>query len=168
LDFSKFNRKNVAAAFGVNTSTIHRWVKQGMPKNGDTYDLRACIDWFASRSCEEPTPESQESQHWLTAFRRERAKIVRLERRRIEGELIPVEEVKRQFVGRAHEFAKGLDLLARRISLQVAAKSRKTYTRVFEIIETECHALLEAYSRPLPGIHGDNKKASDNAKRPWM
>ena len=62
-------------------------------------------------------------------------------------------------MGRAHEFAKALDLLARRVSFRAAGEAKKPYQAVFEIIESECHALLEAYSRPIVGIHDkDNEK----------
>ena len=153
------SQKDVAQGFGVSRVTVFRWHNEGMPRNADgSYNLPDCIDWFSRRAGAEPTPESQESQRWLTAFRKERALIVKLERKRLEGTLIPVEEVEWKFTDRAHAFSKALQLLARRVAFRTAGESKKEYQAVFDIIEEETNAILTVYSRPIPGIHDDNEK----------
>ncbi len=115
-------------------------------QNADgTFDKSEIDRWLAhSKPTTGPAQKDDPDRRYRVARAKEKELIVR----RLRAELIPVEEVKKIFADRAHEFAKALDLLARRISLRVAGRSKKKYQEVFEIIESECHAILGTYSRP--------------------
>ena len=152
-DFDSLSRKVIAGLFEVNPSTISRWAKHDQcPRNADsTYNLREVIRWALERaSCESAgTCDSTEAQKWLTEFRKERAKISKLERLRIEGSLLRKGEVIRQFTARAYELARSLLMLNRRVSHKLAAASGCLPVECEKILEPEIRQMMERYSRPM-------------------
>ncbi len=97
MDLLKLSRKNLAKGFAVDVRTISRWHQSGMPRNDDgSYNLPECIAWKIEQVQEDILPENaetEESQKWLTAFRRERAKLARLDRQEKEKKLLPADQV---------------------------------------------------------------------------
>ena len=98
-------------------------------QNADgTFDKSEIDRWLAhSKPTTGPAQKDDPDRRYRVARAKEKELIVR----RLRAELIPVEEVKKIFADRAHEFAKALDLLARRISLRVAGRSKKKISRGF-------------------------------------
>lgn len=68
---------------------------------------------------------------------------------RLEGELLPREEVERMFLERVHEFRTSLLLLSRRVAHQVAAEAGIDSRRVEEILDREARELLKSLSRKV-------------------
>jgi len=151
-------RDHLAAAFGVDVRTVSRWVKEGLPKGKTGFSLPECISWFGERGIK-PEPgqkkktghssDSKDTSPWLEAFRMERARMAKMERRKMAGNLLPKDEVVRQFTTRAFEFGRALLQLGHRFSAKVASKCQKTAREVEAIHEREARKLLEDYARPI-------------------
>jgi phage terminase Nu1 subunit (DNA packaging protein) len=95
-DIRKLPRSIVAAAFGVTKPAVNHWKKRGCPSNDDgTYDLAAVIQWRLDGLAltDKETCESPEAQRWLIAYRRERAKAARIQRKALSRDFIPADEV---------------------------------------------------------------------------
>lgn len=151
MDLQKLTRKNTAIAFGVNVRTIGRWHDLGMPRNNDgTYNLPFCIQWKIDQIQEDIIPErseTEESQHWLTEYRKERAKLARLEREQLEGELIPAEDVRRDAAFAGRMVKEKVSAWPGRVAPLVAVES--DVFKVDQILRRECNQLLEEISEAV-------------------
>lgn len=131
-------------------------------QNADgTFDKSEIDRWLAHSKPADPGGKKKKDdpdRRYREARAREKELIVR----RLRGELIPRDEVVELFAARMHEFSKALQLLARRVSLRVAAKSKKQYQEVFDIIESECNAILRTYGRPDRRLSGVDKVERSN------
>jgi len=112
-NFEKLTRIELAKLFGVNPSTISRHKQAGMPLNDDgkTFNGPVCIQWLISRvesAVSKDSGETDASRHWLTEFRKERAKTARIERKKAESELIPKRKIAELWNWRAGMFRNGL------------------------------------------------------------
>lgn len=137
----------VAKAFGVVPKTVTRWSQTGCPRNPDgTYDLKKVIEWAIDRAKTEAgdIPESEESQRWLTEYRKERALIARLERKKMEGSLISHEDFKKAWVWRISEVSHGLGSLPLRLAPLVAGKSE---LEIRNIIDSEIWKIRDKFAR---------------------
>ena len=151
MDFRNVKQRDIADIFNITPRTVRRWTDLGLPKNKDGgYDLPACVQWVIDRlESQRPSKEDGEGQRWLSEFRKERTLITRLERERLEGRLISVEEVERKFTNRCYEFRNTLLLLPRRVAHRIAAKSKKQLREVEAILDEEVRTYLMNYARPI-------------------
>lgn len=151
MDLKKLTRKNTAIAFGVNVRTIGRWHDLGMPRNNDgTYNLQFCIQWKIDQIQEDIIPErseTEESQYWLTEYRKERAKLARLEREQLESELIPAEDVKRDAARAARVVKDKISSWPGRVAALVAVES--DVFKVDQILRKECNQLLDEVAKEV-------------------
>jgi len=69
--------------------------------------------------------------------------------KQMKGQLIPIEEVERQFTLRAYELTRGLLFLSRRIAHDLAGSSKKKLKDCIEKIDGEVYLLLDRYSRAM-------------------
>ncbi len=150
------NREHLAAAFGVSVRTIAKWLLKGLPRRGGGFFLPECIAWFGAQEAAKKGAgssagkgEGGDASPWLAAYRKERARMARMDRRRMQGALLPKDEMIRQFTARAFEFGRALLQLGRRFSAKVAAKCSKTVREVEAIHEKEARKVLEDYTRPI-------------------
>lgn len=152
---SGLNREHLSRIFGVSLRTIATWLVKGMPRQEDGFNLPDCITWFAGQQVgqskkqshgQEPEPENS---IWLERYRKERARMARLDRMARQGSLLPKEEMEKAFTDRAFEFARGVLHLSRRVAHKVAEKSSKPLRDVERILDLEARRLLEEYSRPI-------------------
>jgi len=120
-----------------------------MPRNDDgTFHVLKCVTWAIEEARKNTTTaETAESQKWLTAFRRERALIQRIERKKLEASLVSRDEVIRSWVWRLVEVKNGLLLLKDRLSGLLEGKSRK---EISHILGQEVYHMLNNYSRGGP------------------
>ena len=155
MDFKKMTKTEVSLMAEKTPKTIGNWRKIGLPTNPDgrTYRSGVVIEWLRERDVKLASQgESQESEKWLTKWRKERAHIAEIQRKELEGRLIPVETVEEQFTARAYEFSRSLMLMPRRIASRLAIKSKKPLQEVMEIVEQEARRILENYSRAMPEL----------------
>lgn len=82
------NQTLVAEFFGVPRRTVEEWRKVGMPGQRAAYNLATIYRWIRSRETKVVDSDALE---W---HRREKAKIAQLERRKLEGELVRVKEIR--------------------------------------------------------------------------
>lgn len=95
--FETLSGSDVARAFGVDKSLVSRWKKAGMPHHNGAFSLPKCIGWRLEREAEAMAPADVDEigKRWLNMFRRERARRAKLERLRLQGDLVSVPEVLR-------------------------------------------------------------------------
>ena len=86
---------DLGRCFDVDRSMVTRWKKAGMPHRNGVFTLSSCIRWHIERAEEAMAPKDAdpESIRWLTIYRKERAKRARLERLKLQGDLVSVPEV---------------------------------------------------------------------------
>lgn len=104
------NGADVARCFGVDRAMITRWKAAGMPHQNGVFSLPECIRWRLEREVEAMAPKSAtpEGEKWLTAFRRERARMAKLERLARQGELITKADVMEGWIWRCSDLKRGL------------------------------------------------------------
>ena len=139
--------------FNMAKQTISDLKKAGMPHVGARFDLPACIQWRISHATRNAAPGGSAPQDdgdlWLTRFRKERARMARLERLARTGELVPLAQVDASFTERAYEIARGIQQMGRRIGHKLAEKSQKTLQDVVRVVDAEARRLCEEFSRPI-------------------
>jgi transcriptional regulator with XRE-family HTH domain len=151
-DLNKLLVKEIAEVLGVDRRSISRWVRdENLPKNSDgTFDAGRCVGWLLNRLEErleqqaEEGPENAESARWLAAFRRERYKLSKLERRQREGTLISWVEVVKEWVARVVVVTSGLETFADRLAPLLAGKGRE---EIREVLRKEVRELRDQYAR---------------------
>jgi phage terminase Nu1 subunit (DNA packaging protein) len=83
----------LAKCFGIGPNAVSAFKKAGMPHKNGRYNLPACIQWRIARAGGGETKESDSKDgEWLEEYRKQKAKIARLELRRLRGDLVPAGE----------------------------------------------------------------------------
>lgn len=146
---------DLARCFGVDRSMITRWKKAGMPEHNGLFCLPECIKWRLEREAEamESKAATPEGEKWLTEFRKERARMAKLERLKLRGQLLSRQEVVDQWCNRAAEMKQGL--LGFSVRLPPRLEGR-TLSEIRDVIEEEARRLLESYARP--GTYCETRK----------
>jgi phage terminase Nu1 subunit (DNA packaging protein) len=142
----KATRNEIATVFSVHPSTVSRWVARGRcPRNKDgTFDLRKVIIWREENDLEPGPCENEEARRWMTEFRRERALLAKIDRRRSEGELLSKEDVTAAWAKRAFNMRSSLLTLVDRLPPLIEGKDRK---QISKILKDEIYYFLEIYSQ---------------------
>ena len=96
----------LAKCFGIGPNAVSAFKKAGMPHKNGKYNLPACIQWRIARAGGGGETKESDSKdgEWLEEYRKQKAKIARLELRRLRGDLVPAgdaELVIREAVGAA-------------------------------------------------------------------
>ena len=149
-DFSSLTGKDTARAMGVVPRTVMRWNQAGCPRNDDgTYDLPEVVEWLLEREKKSsPVSESEnEAQKWLTEFRKERARLARIERHVAEGKYILAESVRRGAESAGRSVRDSFLNIPPRVATVVAAESNAN--TVEKILTNEIRGVLEELSRHL-------------------
>jgi hypothetical protein len=144
----KVNRNVAAAAIGVHPSTLSRKVlRDGCPRNKDgSFNLVKVFAWILDQqSIElESSCESEESQKWMIKFRKERAKLAEIERKRTEGLLIEMSVIESAWASRVERVTAGLENFKDRLPPLLAYKNRR---QISQILQEEIYQLRDAYAR---------------------
>jgi phage terminase Nu1 subunit (DNA packaging protein) len=134
-EIKSVSRKIVAQVFKMDASNVNKWCSRGCPRNKDgSYDLSEVIAWRLDELAlsNDGNSESPEAQKWLTAFRRERALLAKIERKKVEGKLIQVDEMFREWAKRLNTLFSGIRLWSDRLSPRLEGKNRDEIGRIFE------------------------------------
>jgi len=151
-DLSGLLQKEICELFGVTRMSIGRWTREGLPRNPNgSYPAPKCVAWLLNRleerlerQAEEEGPETAESARWLAAFRRERYKLSKLERRQREGGLVPWSEIIPAWQSRVVVVTSGLETFADRLAPLLAGKGRD---EIREVLRKEVRELRDQYAR---------------------
>ncbi len=100
INYESLSRAQVASAIGTTRQAVEKWLAKGCPVNDNgTLSLPAVIGWRIEREKTVRKPDQ-----WLEKYRKQKAKIARLELQRLRGDLVPAgeaEAVIREAVGAA-------------------------------------------------------------------
>lgn len=157
MNIKSLSGADLARCFGVDRSMVTRWKKAGMPENNGLFNLPECIRWRLEREADAMAPKSgasTEGEKWLTAFRKERARIARIERKKAEGQLISKDEVISEWCKRISEVRQSLLALPVRLPTMLEGK---TSVEMRPLVKAEAMRILEGYARP--GKHCEKGKA---------
>jgi phage terminase Nu1 subunit (DNA packaging protein) len=156
-EIKSLSRAVIGAAFNMHASNVNKWSEKGCPRNNDgTYDLSAVIEWRIEdlgmangAACESP-----EAQKWLTAFRRERALLAEIERKKVEKKLIRVEEMTREWGKRLHTLFSGIRLWTHRLTPRLESKTKDEMRKIFEEETYTLQLQFLKKGRYCPSING--------------
>lgn len=131
--------------FGVSKVAVHYWRKDGMPQRArGVYDLGEVIRWwrekFAERAVADAGTEDQDKRALIQAQTRK----YEVETRRLEGELIPREEVATIVHGLAALYRTALEGFGPRVSGELAELGDAP--RIQEALVRECRDVLAQVS----------------------
>ena len=159
-NFDRLMRKEIALAFAVVPRTVTRWRKAGMPQNPDgTYNLSSCIRWRVeqlSGDMQTDAAETEESQRYLSEYRKERAALARMDREEREGELVPVDKVKASADIAGRIVKNRLTALPARLSALVAAESDPF--KCEQILKFETNQTLQDLSDEIRRQAAENQR----------
>jgi phage terminase Nu1 subunit (DNA packaging protein) len=145
-EISKVSRAVVSAVFKNHPSSVNKWVQRGCPRNADnkTYDLAAVVQWrIEELALTEGKIDNEEAIKWLTAFRRERALLAKLEREKAEENLLPKDAVMDIWISRIHMVKNGLLSWSGRLSGLLEHQDQK---EIAQIIDREVNDLLNQFA----------------------
>ena len=144
-------QKQLAEYLGRSERTISYYKNQGMPVSPDgTYDLDAIDVWIEARNKKgigQPhgeRPDSGDKSGWEAVLKEMKAQIAELELKKLKGELISLDDVRRQWVNRIIEVKTALLSLPRKIPPLLEGKEKRDMEA---ILEQEVRFILERFSR---------------------
>lgn len=147
----KYDRMTAAAlavALKRHRSTVYRWASAGMPKNADgTFTLADVVTWLIDRAttdAESMTPAAAGDSPALEEWRKERVKMAKIERKKLEGSVIEIDDVHRSWGLRVAEVSAGLETLADRLPPLLLEKDR---AEMRTILSDAVWHLRDNYSR---------------------
>lgn len=133
--------KQVADFFDVSRQTISNWAKAGCPKLGrGRFDLKAVFDWWnenINAGADDSDIQQVKLEYW-----RAKASIESLKEKEKRSKLIPVEEVREEFVGRLAVFRAGHQMLIDRLPPLLEGQDKAT---IKKILREELGRMFEQY-----------------------
>jgi phage terminase Nu1 subunit (DNA packaging protein) len=157
MDFQNLSKIDLATALGVNIRSITRWVKDGLPRAATgKFCLPECVTWLVERARASGAGSDDEGKRWLTIFRKERALISELERKKLEGSLIPRDEAVKWAVSLATEAKMAFLALPRRTAPVLYGKEIRD---IEALLRTEIRAILTRLAQR--GINRNRKRSKD-------
>ena len=127
--------------FGVSKVAVHYWRKDGMPQRArGVYDLGEVIRWWRERFSERAVADAGTEDHDKRALIQAQTRKYEVETRRLEGELIPREEVATIVHGLAALYRTALEGLGPRVSGELAELGDAP--RIQEALIRECRDVL--------------------------
>lgn len=146
----KLNLKALKKAFGVSDKTVRNWIDAGMPceksAKGYQFDLSVCIKW-RENYLQESRKGSDAYESAKTEREIYRAKITKLNYERLDGTLVPSEDVREAAFEKARLLRDQLLNIPNRIAPILAAEqdSKKSH----EILTNEIRQCLETIAGDL-------------------
>ncbi len=145
------SQKDVAQYLGKAERTVAYYKSQGMPVNTDgTYDLDAIDAWVDARlhkGVNQPhgeAPESGDKSGWEAIYKEMKARIAELDLKERQGQLISLDEVRSQWVGRIIEVKTALMSVPRKLPPLLEGKEKRDMEA---ILEAELRYILERFAR---------------------
>jgi len=106
---------------GVDTRTIRRWKKEGLPITDDGYYIKGMLDIFKKNKGQQISEDRQKQESAETDLKETKAKLLKIELKIKQGQLIDIAEIEKGRVGRIQAVKQALLGQGRRIAKQLAA-----------------------------------------------
>lgn len=127
-----------------STRTIRRWVKEGMTRTEDGYYWKALLDHYKTNEGSEPTEAKKKGQTADADYKDAKARLMQMELRVKEGELVPLAEIEQGRVRRILAVKRALLRMPRTLAPQLA--KIRDERKVQKIINEQVKAIIEAFS----------------------
>lgn len=137
--------EELCGLFGVSKVAVHYWRKDGMPQRArGVYDLGEVIRWWRERFAERAVADAGTEDHDKRALIQAQTRKYEVETRRLEGELIPREEVATIVHGLAALYRTALEGFGPRVAGELAELGDAP--RIQEALVRECRDVLAQVS----------------------
>jgi hypothetical protein len=156
--------------FGVSKVAVHYWRKDGMPQRArGVYDLGEVIRWWRERFSERTVADAGTGDEDKRALIQAQTRKYEVETRRLEGELIPREEVATIVHGLAALYRTALEGFGPRVAGELS--SLGDAPRIQEALIRECRDILAQVSGRVSalaseGFHDPNGGIEDSEATP--
>ena len=110
--------REVASFFDISVKTVDTWIRKGMPyiSKGRTkkgwYDLREIARWVAAQRAGISVDDADKEQA-DAAYREEKTRMARLQREKLEGKLVDIEEYNEKLMQTVGMIRKGIEQFRR-------------------------------------------------------
>lgn len=160
MNVKSLSGADLARCFGVDRAMVTRWKKAGMPDHNGLYNLPECIRWRLDKEADAMAPKSSttEGDRWMTVFRKERAMMARMERKRLRGELLKRSELLPEWVEVYQEFRQSCLTMENKLPDLLEGLDREEIRRE---IKKYSRAMLTTLARP-----GVNRPAPEAPEKP--
>jgi len=145
--------EELAEAMHVSDRTILRWKKKGMPITEEGYyDLEAVRTWNKKRLGLLPTTESDGEPYWRKMIAKNRARLLEVQVKKLEGKLLSKEEVELREITRIIEAKKVFLALPGIVAPTLAMKAAE---KVETILYKAMNEIIDDFARNI--INKDEK-----------
>lgn len=153
--FNKLNTLELSQAVGCHRTTVHRWIKSGLPRNRDkSFDLPKVIEWLITREKEAVIEEHDLAGNCdspaLERYREARAAIAELDLKVRSGKLVQADTLERSLGQRAMTFKSDLTNFAYGKSAEICdivAGDREMVPDLIKHLLDSFEAMLGRYAR---------------------
>lgn len=153
---------DLARCFGVDRAMITRWKKAGMPENKGVFSLPECIRWRIDRetSDSDSKGDALNGEKWLAVYRRERARLAKLERKKTQEDLVSKDEAIGWLSQILAETKTAFLGFPRRLAPEVFGKEPRD---VEGILDDEIKRILRKLARP---VEENEKETTSETPKP--
>ena len=138
----------IAFVFGVTKARIHQFVKEGMPKRSrNSYPLALCVQWVIEFWKQKVFATDDEIKRHKKRLLKGKADQIERVNKSARGELIPVEQVKRDAERAGRIVKEKVTSWPGRVAALVAVES--DVFKADQILRQECNQLLDEISREV-------------------
>lgn len=158
--FNKLNALQLSQAVGCHRTTVHRWIKTGLPRNKDkTFDLPTVIKFLISRERQAAIEEHAFSENCdspaLERYRTARAAMSELDLRIKEGSWIEKARFESALAQRAMIFKSDLMIFAHSgggAICDIVAGDRSRIPDLIEHLNEKFEGFLDRYAAPAKDL----------------
>jgi len=135
----------IASFFDVTRHAVQKWFKAGCPKvRHGKCNLKAVFNWWLDNIAETKISDTETIQELKAEHLREKIKGERLKNEQTEGNLISLDEIKKQWSARVGVVTSGLEAFADRLPPVLEGKSK---SEMKQLIKREIRELRDSYAR---------------------
>jgi len=149
-DDEYLNYDGAAEFLGCSKRTLHLRIKKGeIKQEADGTFKKSHLQEIKMLYLPKQQDGKEELRQAELRYRHWKALREELIVQQLQGKLVSIEEVERQFALRAYELTRGLMFLSRRVGHSLAGKSKKKLKECIDCVDKEVHELMTRYSRNM-------------------
>ncbi len=138
-------QKEAASYANVNTRTIRRWVKNGMPRTEQGFYIKGMLDFYKKNEGTAPDEDKLRQQKAEASLKETKFQLAELELKFKQGEFLKREDYEKQQIAKIIAVKRALLVLGRKIAPRVA--KLRNIRGVQKIINEEVRNIIERFAR---------------------